>query len=73
MSHSINAITNKHQKQSKVHFKQYLYSSGEPEDYTSDDATPEHEARLRQQADRYYMVMRRKIRRDAQRLRTRFS
>ncbi|HVC36038.1 MAG TPA: hypothetical protein VNE40_01140 [Candidatus Dormibacteraeota bacterium] len=52
---------------------QYLYNSGEPEDDTSDEATPEQEARLRQQADRYYMVIRNKIKRDAQRLRIRYS
>lgn len=74
MSHSNIATNNKQQKHPKVPYEQYLYNSGEPEDDVSHDTTQEHQARLQEQADRYYMITRRRIlRRDAQRMRIRYS
>lgn len=70
MSHSTRATMNKHQKHPKVNFQQYLYNSGEPDDDIKHD---DDNLRLQNQADRYYMVMRRQIRRNAQRLRMRYS
>ncbi len=72
MSHSNRAITNKHQKHPKVHFKQYLYNSGEPDEVISHDIYTDDQTNRQEQADRYYMVMRRQIRRNAQRLRMRY-
>lgn len=69
MSHSTRAMTNKYQKHPKVHFQQYLYNSGEPED----DMRHDGNAQLQNQTDRYYMVMKREIRRSAQKLRMRYS
>jgi hypothetical protein len=58
-------------KRSKVHFNQYLYNSREPEEDMSNSATEGREDMLRQQSNKNYLIMRRKIRQHAQRLRTR--
>jgi len=69
MSHTSNSITNKKQKHPKVDFQQYLYNSGEPTDDFSHDTPAEIEAEL--QARRFFM--KRRIRRDAQKLRDLYS
>lgn len=73
MSRSTHAIANKHQKHSKVHFRQYLYDSGEPDDYMGHDTNSDDKVQFLEPPNRYYMDMRRKIRRDALQLRMRYS
>ena len=70
MSYSTNAAKNKQQKHSKVHFSQYLYNSSEPEADNSHDILAVQDAVAIQQADRYYMVIKRKLRRSARKMRT---
>jgi len=70
MSHSTNAKTNKQQQHPKVHFKQYLYNADEPEENNNEDVSQESLAELEEQADRYYMFLRRQIRLNAQRKRS---
>jgi len=65
MSHSINATQNKNQKQSKTPFEQYLYNSGEPSDYVSNDTPADMEAELLDSS----FFLRRRIRRTANKLR----
>ena len=72
MSHTIKVIKSK-QKHPKVFLEQYLLSDDEPQDNIYQENPPVVVDRLQQQADRYYMIMRRKIKLNAQRLRTRYS
>ena len=66
MSHSKRTIANKNQQNPKTQFNRYLYNENEPEDnMLQDDAV----YRLQVKADKYYMIIRRKIRRDARNLR----
>jgi hypothetical protein len=69
MSHTSNSITNKKQKHPKVGFQQYLYNSGEPKDDFSQVTPAEIAAELRTR--RFFM--KRRIRRDAQKLRDLYS
>lgn len=70
MSHSTRVITNKHQKRQKINFQQYLYDSGEPEDYTNNQ---DNIVQLDDQPEGFYILKKRQIRHDAQRLRARYS
>ncbi|HEY4964135.1 MAG TPA: hypothetical protein VIH90_05560 [Candidatus Saccharimonadales bacterium] len=67
MSHSTSATINKHQKHSKVRFQQYLLDSGEPEDNIKRDNAKLDLWQLN------IMVMRQKIKHQAQRLRMNYS
>jgi len=69
MSHSTNAITNKNQKHPKVDFRQYLYNSSEPNYDLEYYISPKFRARLEEQTDKYYTVIRRQVRKNAKRLR----
>lgn len=72
MSHSIRAISNKNQRQSKVYFRQYLSNIDEPDDASYPGAASGNRMRPleHEQSDGYYMVVRRQIKQDAQKLRT---
>lgn len=69
MSHSINLINNKYKKLPKVNSQQYILSKNEPVDNFIDDIITNQSMKPRQKINNYYMIVRRKIRRDAQKLR----
>lgn len=73
MSHSTKAISSKHQKQPKVQFQHYLLNDDEPDDISYVEVTSGQRAKHYDHPDKYYMVLRRQIRRNAQRLRTQYS
>jgi hypothetical protein len=66
MSHSINVKKNIHQK---VNPSQYLYNSDKPEDDSSHNINEVQNSQLKEQSDRYYMIIRRQLRQNAQRIR----
>ena len=66
MSHSKRAVTHKYPKHPKTNFQQYLYNSSEPND---DLKFADASARLQRQTERYYSIIRKRIRRNAQKLR----
>ncbi len=66
MSHSKRAITHKYQKYQKTNSHQYLYNSSEPND---DLKFADASARLQRQTDRYYTIIRKQVKRNAQKLR----
>ena len=69
MSHSTVANKSKQQRHPKVRVNQYLYNSGEPRDVVSHYLPPELEFELVE--DSY--LMRRRVRLNAQRLRSQYS
>lgn len=70
MSHSVRVISNKNQRQSKVHFRHYMGNTDEPDDTSYPGAMQGQRTRSLEQSDGYYAVARRQIRRSAQKLRT---
>ncbi len=69
MSHEFLSLKNKQQKPSKVHFEQYLYNSGEPDDDTAGDLPLELETELLEDSH----TMRGQFRHIASRMRKHFS
>lgn len=69
MSHSTNVVKNKQQKHSKVFFRLYLDNIAEPKDRISNDIPPDLEAELLESS----YLMKRRVRRLAQRIRTYYS
>ena len=69
MSNVSLTLTNKQQKHPQFHFQRYLKNSSEPYDDESHDMPFDREADLKE--DSY--IMRRQLRRIAQRLRTHYS
>jgi hypothetical protein len=65
MSHSSNALTNKHQKHPKEFFEQYLYNSGEPQQVNNYHISAKLEAELLENS----YLMKRRIRRIARKIR----
>lgn len=69
MSHSTRIVTNKHQNRSKEIMQQYLFNPEEP--YS--DENNEENIILQKQPYGFYKNIRRQIRRDAHRLRSRYT
>ncbi len=71
MSHSIMSKKNKQQKHLGVNSIQYIGDYNEPQDpIDRDDADGrEQNIKLQKQSDRYYLIIRQRIKRNAQRLR----